>query len=682
MKRVISVLLCMVLLFGLVPQVSATETSPYATIQFITQPTLNSEYEYGFENDTEGVLWNELTLQRVSVFGEPLEPPLDRRKYETLTDRLCYASSGGYQALFRRDGLARLTDYRYTEISVVGNYVRAKRTDETFDFFSLSGRKMPKVSLPEGYIVYAFVTDELVWAGTVPTYSYESKYYSLYDLSGRRLIDKKYSSMIERINDHLFYANGDVISSAGKIVAGGAVGYDTGFDDGGFLLRGRYSVYRMDADGRVVWQHDARDSHVAEGEEIQIVMGNYVIINNKASWSFMDEQGEVALPGEIIKMGSELYDSNGQSYWIPNGGTETPLFYTLTADQVYTVYNLRYEPILTLKNYKWIVIGGGYVQAVNADGNTELYDIEGKRCGDLVGSNYSHPGNGLMYGKLENEPYYAIINMEGDRVTEAKYSSVRSCNAYGLLLATRDGGAYFVNAAGQELNEEPISSYFRFGSLHTAGPQHSHYGCYQRDGKIGIVRFVEPGEGPFGDVLKKNWFSGAVEYCYDNGLMSGVGVGHFDPNGSATRAMLVKVLYNYAGEEPGQDFGYVDVEKDRWYTDAVNWATENGIVNGTGGNRFSPNKPITREQIVTILYRFSKENGVDVSGRSDLTTFPDAASVSSWAKDAMEWAVEVGLIAGKGGKLVPTGDASRAEIATILMRFTQMMQEKEPEKVS
>lgn len=108
------------------------------------------------------------------------------------------------------------------------------------------------------------------------------------------------------------------------------------------------------------------------------------------------------------------------------------------------------------------------------------------------------------------------------------------------------------------------------------------------------------------------------------------------------------------------------------YTDAVNWAASKGIVKGYSDTVFAPNDTVTREQLATILYRYAESKGYDVSAKGDLTAFTDGAKTSSWAAEAMEWAVGSGLLTGKdGGKLDPTGTATRAEIATILMRFAE-----------
>ena len=176
---------------------------------------------------------------------------------------------------------------------------------------------------------------------------------------------------------------------------------------------------------------------------------------------------------------------------------------------------------------------------------------------------------------------------------------------------------------------------------------------------------------PFPDVTEGDWFYDAVRYAYETGLMDGVGDSLFAPNSETTRAQLVTILYRLAGEpEPGGDSGFADVAAGTWYTDAVAWAAQNGIVNGVSDTEFAPGDDITREQLAAILYRYAACQGYDVSQRADLSGFGDASSISGYAQEALSWAHAQGLVLGfEDGSLRPQGTASRAQIAAVLMRF-------------
>ena len=178
---------------------------------------------------------------------------------------------------------------------------------------------------------------------------------------------------------------------------------------------------------------------------------------------------------------------------------------------------------------------------------------------------------------------------------------------------------------------------------------------------------------PYQDVQQGDWYYSAVSFAYYNGLMNGVADTLFDPNGTMTRAMLVTVLWRLDGGSADGTSPYTDVPEGTWYTDGVIWATENGIVNGVGNGKFDPNGTVTREQIATILYRYAAYRGVDVSDRASLDLFTDAGAVSDYARAPMQWAVQTKLISGrldhKQLYLAPQSGGTRAEVATILMRF-------------
>ena len=139
-----------------------------------------------------------------------------------------------------------------------------------------------------------------------------------------------------------------------------------------------------------------------------------------------------------------------------------------------------------------------------------------------------------------------------------------------------------------------------------------------------------------------------------------------------TRAMLVTVLWRLDGKPaPKSANSFADVPGGQWYTEPVAWAAENGIVNGVGDNKFDPEGNITREQMATILYRYCNGKGIDTSKQGSLSGFPDAGKVSSYATTALQWTVAEGIIGGSDGKLLPQGNATRAQAATILMRFIE-----------
>ncbi len=181
----------------------------------------------------------------------------------------------------------------------------------------------------------------------------------------------------------------------------------------------------------------------------------------------------------------------------------------------------------------------------------------------------------------------------------------------------------------------------------------------------------------FNDVLSTDWFATAVQYVCDKNMMNGVSSTSFDPQGTLSRAMVVTILHRLDGDKAQYHTApFADVADGTWYTEAVAWAADKGIVNGIDAQTFAPNDPITRQQLAAILYRYSEykkyDTVVTINGINGLKAFSDASSVSDYAVSAMQWCIGKQLISGRSATVVaPTGTANRAEAATIFMRFVQ-----------
>lgn len=179
----------------------------------------------------------------------------------------------------------------------------------------------------------------------------------------------------------------------------------------------------------------------------------------------------------------------------------------------------------------------------------------------------------------------------------------------------------------------------------------------------------------FADVPANAWYVDAIGYATEHSLFNGTGANTFSPDAPMTRAMLVTVLHRYEGTPSLGTNGYSDVPNGQWYSNAVAWASAAGVVNGTGEGKFSPEVSLTREQLATILYRYCVHKSYTSDQRADLSRFPDGNKVSSYAATAMQWAVSAGLVNGNdvGGTvyLNPQGQATRAQVAAILMRFCE-----------
>ena len=175
----------------------------------------------------------------------------------------------------------------------------------------------------------------------------------------------------------------------------------------------------------------------------------------------------------------------------------------------------------------------------------------------------------------------------------------------------------------------------------------------------------------FSDVNLRKWFYNEVNTALENGWFKGLTATKFGPDDGMTRAMLVQVLYRMSGSKAASTAQFTDVADGKWYAEAIAWASENGIVNGFTDGRFQPNTLITRQQLAAILYRYDTYRGHTPQGSAALDGYADAASVESWAAEAMSWANGNGLVTGvTPTTLVPNGTATRAQVAVILSRYT------------
>ncbi|GFI62147.1 endo-1,4-beta-xylanase A [Clostridiales bacterium] len=196
------------------------------------------------------------------------------------------------------------------------------------------------------------------------------------------------------------------------------------------------------------------------------------------------------------------------------------------------------------------------------------------------------------------------------------------------------------------------------------------------NGDMSGLPLAPTGEVPFGDVHNYDWYYEAVKYVYENGLMSGTDNQTFSPDMTTTRGMIVTILHRMDGKPVSAPSAFIDVASGQYYSDAVAWASANGIVSGYGDGNFGPNDTITREQMASILYRYAQYKGYSLEvSDNGLGRFTDANAISDYAVTAIQWASERGIISGTTDTglttLVPGGSATRAQVASILMRFSK-----------
>ncbi|MCI2105889.1 MAG: S-layer homology domain-containing protein [Intestinimonas sp.] len=283
-----------------------------------------------------------------------------------------------------------------------------------------------------------------------------------------------------------------------------------------------------------------------------------------------------------------------------------------------------------------------------------------------------------------------VVAMMEKNVSDLKLTDVDTRNALAAEITITVGGKAVTTFEGESLNIDlPVNGNYTKGAdynvmvISADGSREIVTGkCIEKDGGLYVkiatthlsIFVVTNGKAMnFTDIKAGAWYYDAVKYAYDNGLFEGTSDTTFSPDVPMTRAMLATVLYRMGGTPAVTGTSiFTDVADGEFYTDAVVWATENNIVKGTSNTTFDPNASVTREQMAVILYRYATYRKYDTAKTADISTFTDASSVSGYAMGAMQWANAEGLISGTtAAALVPNGTATRAQAATILMRLAE-----------
>jgi len=297
-----------------------------------------------------------------------------------------------------------------------------------------------------------------------------------------------------------------------------------------------------------------------------------------------------------------------------------------------------------IPNYPNYVIGGGSDESGKKPDNTPSYSI-------TVPSNVAHGTVSVLW------PTAAW----GDMVTVSAVPDA-GYELDTLTVKDKDGNELTVTSRG-------INKYTFVMPKGDVTIQASF-----KEAEAGRTVTVLPATIPFTDVAPGSWYYDAVRFVYGKGMMNGTTPTAFSPNATTSRGMIVTILYRLEGEPAAGSASFTDVPSGQWYSAAVAWAAQNGIVDGYGNGTFGPNESITREQMAAILYRYASYKGYSVTASSSISDYSDAPQVSSYAQTAMSWANATGLITGTTATtLAPKGSATRAQAAMILMRFCEVV---------
>lgn len=279
---------------------------------------------------------------------------------------------------------------------------------------------------------------------------------------------------------------------------------------------------------------------------------------------------------------------------------------------------------------------------------------------------YADPGERMSFRRKDNSTDHAIVFLGEDDEQDGLYFI--SYNG-GQGSRVTDHSLY----VGYYSYEEFVSSVARIFSIRDTNG--GSYSSTEISFTVPVHEKIESNQpvlgSPFSDVKLSDWYSGAVSYVFDNGIMNGTSATTFAPNGTVERSQVVQMLYNLEGQPTVTgSSGFSDIKSGDWYSKAVIWAERTGVVDGYEDNTFRPGKSVSREEFAQMLYNYSKYKRYDLSAAADLTEFPDGSSVSNWANSAVAWANGNGLINGHDdGRLDPGGTAIRAQAASILMGF-------------
>ena len=371
--------------------------------------------------------------------------------------------------------------------------------------------------------------------------------------------------------------------------------------------------------------------------------------------------------------------------WTSSNGTPVPATAFEAGNTYYAKWTEKTTPAIAIKATPDTLTGGGSVEltvsgvptegqlAVTCDNDIKVTEKDGKYTAALPNEtkDYTFKADYTGTNLYNNASDTCVVSVtykgsshHSSSTSNTVSASTASNGKVSLDKSTvKKGDTVTVTVtpdAGYQLDKLTVTD-AKGKTVDVTKKSNGKYTFTMPDSKVTItptfskIEDVKPSKNGFDDVASSDWFADAVKYVADKGLMNGTDDNQFSPNASTTRGMLMTVLARYAGEDTTGGA--------TWYEKSMEWAKAKGVSDGT-----NPNANITREQLVTMMYRYAGSPKAD----GKLDSFSDSASVSTYAADAMQWAVANGIVNGSNGKLNPQNNATRAEVAAILMRFCEM----------
>ena len=376
--------------------------------------------------------------------------------------------------------------------------------------------------------------------------------------------------------------------------------------------------------------------------------------------------------------------------WTSSNGTPVPATAFEAGNTYYAKWTEKTTPAIAIKATPDTLTGGGSVEltvsgvptegqlAVTCDNDIKVTEKDGKYTAALPNEtkNYTFKADYTGTDLYNNASDTCVVSVTYKGSSHHSSSSSSSSTSNTVSASTASNGKVSLDKstakkgdtvtvtvtpdAGYQLDKLTVTD-AKGNTVDVTKKSDGKYTFTMPDSKVTItptfskIEDTKPSKNGFDDVASSDWFADAVKYVSDKGLMNGTDDNQFSPSATTTRAMLMTVLARYAGEDTTGGA--------TWYEKGMEWAKAKGVSDGT-----NPNANITREQLVTMLYRYAGSPKAD----GKLDSFSDSASVSSYAENAMQWAVANGIVNGSNGKLNPQNNATRAEVAAILMRFCEM----------
>lgn len=482
-------------------------------------------------------------------------------------------------------------------------------------------------------------------------------------------------------------------STAMVVVALASVGIDPDTDarfvkSGKSALDGLLSFALADNSGFGYSNGEAISGYATEQGFRALIAAAQVMKNNRA-YNVYDFSGNSVEPGRATGSGTVVKPSN------PSTDRTISVYFSLKSDVDYwiprtavivkegsTVYH-AFTKALDSAGITYVGAENGYVRSITKGSKTLAEFANGENSGWLYKVNGTVLDIGLTSCSIQNGDnivWYYTNDWTKDsgaggfqtsgktKVTESKdgtYSVILPEDSEGPVLVTIPdvGAGQVVVIVRKDGTQEVVrKSRLQDGTA---------YLLLKENATVKVMDYVSD----FDDVKSTAWYASAVDFAVSRELFSGVGEGIFGPELPLNRGMLVTVLY--ALEQPGKQSAkelFADVNTNAWYAQGTAWGVETGIVSGYGNGLFGPEDYITREQLALMLYKYANSLGMNIGGRNSLTGFRDGGDVSTWAKGAMAWAVNAGILGGRTeGTLDPGGNATRAEAAAMLRQFMALM---------